>query len=182
MRVILQMFGFRFHSEESLSPLPNWFLPGVRTCVNRPDSRLPFSSSSPFPFPSLSVDRHAVCPTDSRRSAICICKSVSVCVCVCVKWPSVCTIHLSVLPAMNNIPCLFNVNLAQLSVLERHRKCLRLPGYIHHKLSPDLSVGLPACIHCKPLPLFPYWLSLFICSAFQLFVYNQPQEMTCLPA
>lgn len=178
MRVILQMFGFRFHSEESLSPLPNWFLPGVRTCVNRPDSlSVPVPLSLHVP---LSVDRHAVCPTDSRRSAICICKSVSVC--VCVKWPSVCTIHLSVLPAMNNIPCLFNVNLAQLSVLERHRKCLRLPGYIHHKLSPDLSVGFPACIHCKPLPLFAHSLSLFICSAFQLFVYNQPQEMTCLPA
>lgn len=117
----------------------------------------PVSLSVPVPLSlhvPLSVDRHAVCPTDSRRSAICICKSVYVCVCVCVKWPNVCTIHLSVLPAMNNIPCLFNVNLAQLSVLERHCKCLRLPGYIHHKLSPDLSV-LVSTASLSPSSLIP---------------------------
>lgn len=181
MRVILQMFGFRFHSEESLSPLPNWFLPGVLTCVNRPDSlSVPVPLSLHVP---LSVDRHAVCPTDSRRSAICICKSVSVCVYVCVwSGPACAQFTYPSFPLWIIFPvCLMSTWLSSPSV-KRHRKCLRLPGYIHHKLSPDLSVGLPACIHCKPLPLVPYSLSLFICSAFQLFVYNQPQEMTCLPA
>lgn len=126
MRVILQMFGFRF--EESVSstlplsllslsmPLPNWFLPGVRTCVNSSDSlavSVPFSlSPTPAPLSYQLID---------MLSAVGM-ASGCVCVCVCVKCPSVCTIHLwtghtlflSLCPAMNNIPCLFNVNLAQL--------------------------------------------------------------------
>lgn len=152
MRVILQMFGFRF--EESVSStLPLSLVPLSASAKLVParcadlcqQFRLPGSVSSLFPFTYpcslvISVDRHAVC-----------CRhGIGMCVCVCVKYPSVCTIHLwtahtlflSLCPAMNNIPCLFNVNLAQL----HPREAAQVPGiaqtnifrpYIHDKLSPD---------------------------------------------
>lgn len=96
MRVILQMFGFRFHSEESLSPLPNWFLPGVRTCVNRPATPFQFQFLFPFPFsfslplpctfpclpsPAQLIDMLSAQQTAVGVEYVSVCPSVCVCVC-----------------------------------------------------------------------------------------------------
>lgn len=86
MRVILQMFGFRFHAEESLSPLPNWFLPGVRTCVNRPATPFHFQFQFLFPLPSSLTLAQLIDMLSAQQTAVgveYVSVSPSVCVCVC---------------------------------------------------------------------------------------------------
>lgn len=97
--------------------------------------------------------------------------SLSPCVCVCVKWPSVCTIHLSVLPAMNNIPCLFNVNLVQLSVRREASQVPAIARLYTLQTKPGLKRGLARLYPLQaspPLPLFAQFIYLLSIPAFCL--------------
>lgn len=139
MRVILQMFGFRF--EESVSSSLSLFslslsasakLVPARCADLCQQFRLPGSVSSLFPFTYpcslvISVDRHAVC----CRHGIWTCVCVSVCVwsapaCAQFTYGQSLPCSSPSAPLWIIFPvCLMSTWLS--SILERLRKCLGLP-------------------------------------------------------